>query len=211
MDAAEPIPEQPSSWTFRVRQAIDRQLPMDHLLPHRQPYYVGSWVYVFGVITIAALVWVVVSGVVLSFMGPQWWHVSSLGRFFNSLHFWSVQLFFIFMVLHLWGQYFMAGWRHGRAATWAIAVVTFGISLLTAFTAYLSQQNFDSQFIAVTAKHALNGAGVGAFFNVLNFGQMYGLHIMLLPIGVTILVVVHIVMVRARGVVKPIDPEGGKR
>ena len=27
---------------------------MDHLLPDRQPYYVGSWVYVFGVITIAA-------------------------------------------------------------------------------------------------------------------------------------------------------------
>ena len=197
------------SWTYRTRQWVDRVLPMDHLLPHRQPYYVGSWVYVFGVITIAALVWVVVSGVVLSFMGPQWWHVSSLGRFFNSLQFWSVQLFFIFMVLHLWGQYFMAGGRDGRAATWMIGVVIFGSSILTAFTGYLSQQNFDSQFIAINAKDAMNGAGIGAFFNVLNFGQMYGLHVMLLPIVVTFLVVVHIVMVRARGVVKPIDREGG--
>jgi len=204
MQAAKPVSvkDKPDSWTLRVRQAIDRQLPMDHLLPHRQPYYVGSWVYVFGVVTIAALVWVVVSGVVLAFMGPQWWHDSGVGRFFNSLH------FFIFMVLHLWGQYFMAGWRHGRAATWAIGVVIFGVSILTAFTGYLSQQNFDSQFIAVNAKDAMNAAGVGAFFNVLNFGQMYGLHIMLLPIGVTILVVWHIVVVRARGVVKPIDPEG---
>ena len=74
------------SWTLRLRQAIDRPLPMDHLLPDRQPYYVGSWVYVFGVVTIAALAWVIVSGVVLSFMGPQWWHDSHLGRFFNSLH-----------------------------------------------------------------------------------------------------------------------------
>jgi hypothetical protein len=32
---------------------------------------------------------------------------------------------------------------------------------------------------------------------------------MLLPIAVTFLVVWHIVMVRARGVVKPIGPEGG--
>jgi len=198
------------SWTLRVRNTVDRVLPMDHLLPHRQPYYVGSWVYVFGVITIAALVWVVVSGVVLSFMGPQWWHASSLGRFFNSLHFWSVQLFFIFMVLHLWGQYFMAGWRAGRAATWMIGVVIFAASILTAFTGYLSQQNFDSQFIAINAKDAMNSAGIGAFFNVLNFGQMYGLHVMLLPITVTFLVVVHIVMVRARGVVKPIGAEGGK-
>ena len=197
------------SWTLRVRRWVDRVLPMDRLLPHRQPYYVGSWVYVFGVITIAALVWVVVSGVVLSFMGPQWWHASSLGRFFNSLHFWSVQLFFIFMVLHLWGQYFMAGWRDGRAATWMIGVVIFGISIVTAFTGYLSQQNFDSQFIAINAKDAMNGSGIGAFFNVLNFGQMYGLHVMLLPITVTFLVVVHIVMVRARGVVKPIGLEGG--
>jgi quinol-cytochrome oxidoreductase complex cytochrome b subunit len=199
------------SWTYGIRQWVDRVLPMDHLLPHRQPYYVGSWVYVFGVVTIAALVWVVISGIVLSFMGPQWWHDSGLGHFFNSLHFWSVQLFFLFMVLHLWGQYFMAGWRDGRAATWMIGVVIFAASIFTAFTGYLSQQNFASQFIAVNAKDAMNAGGIGAFFNVLNFGQMYGLHVMLLPITVTFLVVVHIVMVRSRGVVKPIEPEGGSR
>ena len=115
------------------------------------------------------------------------------------------------MILHLWGQYFMAGWRHGRAATWMIGVVIFGVSILTAFTGYLSQQNFASQFVAINAKDAMNGAGIGAFFNVLNFGQMYGLHVMLLPVGVTFLVVAHIVLVRARGVVKPIDAEGGAR
>ena len=197
------------SWTWRTRQWVDRVLPMDHLLPHRQPYYVGSWVYVFGVVCIATLVWVILSGVVLSFMGPQWWHDSNLGHFFNSLHFWSVQLFFLFMVLHLWGQYFMAGWRDGRAATWMIGVVIFATSIITAFTGYLAQQNFAAQFIAVNAKDAMNAGGIGAFFNVLNFGQMYGLHIMLFPITITFLVVVHIVMVRARGVVKPIGAEGG--
>ncbi len=160
-------------------------------------------------VCIAALAWVVLSGVVLSFMGPQWWHDTGVGRFFNSLHFWSVQMFFLFMVLHLWGQYFMAGWRDGRAATWLIGVVIFATSILTAFTGYLSQLNFDSEFIAINAKDAMNGSGIGAFFNVLNFGQMYGLHVMLLPISVTFLVVAHIVMVRSRGVVKPIGPEGG--
>src|SRR5207253_2045861 len=76
--------------------------------------------YVFGVVTIAALFWVVLSGVVLTFFGSAWWHISSIGRFFNSIHFWSVQMFFIFMVLHLWGQYWGAGWRDGRARTWMI-------------------------------------------------------------------------------------------
>jgi len=193
-----------SSWTVKARRFLKDRLPIEHLLPDRQPAYVGSWVYVFGVVTIAALIWVVASGVVLSFFGPQWWHGSGIGHFFNSIHFWSVQMFFIFMVLHLWGQYFAAGWRDGRARTWVIGVVIFGVSVVTAFTGYLAQQNFDSQWIAVNAKDALNSTGAGSFFDVLNFGQMYGLHVLLLPILVTILVALHVVQVRMKGVVKPI-------
>jgi hypothetical protein len=121
------------------------------------------------------------AAVVLAFFGPQWWHQSGVGRFVNSLHLWSVQVFFVFMVLHLWGQYFMAGWRDGRAKTWMVGVVIFAFSIVAAFTGFISQQNFDGQWIAVNAKDATNAAGIGSFFNVLNFGQMYGLHIVLLP------------------------------
>ena len=159
----------------------------------------------FGVITIAALVWVVMSRVVLALFGPQWWHTTSAGRLFNSLHFWSVQLFFEFMVLHLWGQFFMASWRDGRAPTWMIGAIIFLFSILAAFTGYLAQQNLDAQWIGVNAKDAVNSSGLGGFFNVLNFGQMYGLHVMLVPVAMTVLVVVHIVQVRVRGVVAPID------
>lgn len=196
------------SWTLAVRHRLQRRMPVSHLLPDRQPAYVGSWVYIFGVVTIAALVWVVASGVILSVFGPQWWHVSRIGRFFNSIHFWSMQLFFVFMVLHLWGQYFAASWRDGRAPTWMVGVVIFLVSVVTAFSGYVAQQNFDSQWIAVNAKDALNSTGAGGYFNVLNFGQMYGLHIMLLPILVSTLVVVHLVQVRLRGVVKPIETGG---
>ncbi len=198
-------PEDPSSgsWTVGLRGFLERELPMEHLLPDQEPAYVGSWVYVFGVVTIASLVLVVASGVVLAFFGPQWWHVSPQGRFMNSIHFWSVQMFFIFMVLHLWGQYFAQGWRDGRAATWMVGVVIFLIAVVTAFTGYISQQNFDSQWIAVNAKDAVNSTGAGAFFNVLNFGQMYGLHIILFPLLVVALVAFHVLLVRHRGVVRP--------
>jgi len=198
----------PGNWTAGARRLLERYLPIEHLLPDRQPAFVGSWVYVFGVTALAALVWVVVSGTVLAFFGPQWWHLTGIGHFFNSLHFWGVQVFFVFMVLHLWGQYFAAGWRDGRAATWIVGVVIFAVSIVTAFTGYLSQQNFDGQWIAVNAKDATNGSGVGAFFNVLNFGQMYGLHVMLFPLLVVTGVAVHLVLVRIRGVVRPIDDSG---
>jgi quinol-cytochrome oxidoreductase complex cytochrome b subunit len=199
--------ESSRSWTAATRRQLERRLPWENLLPDRQPFWVGSWVYVFGVVTIAALVWVILSGTILALFGPQWWHLSKAGRFFNSLHFWSVQVFFVFMVLHLWGQYFMASWREGRAPTWMVGVVTFAVSIVAAFTGYLSQQNFDSQWIAVNAKDAVNSTGVGGFFNVLNFGQMYGLHVMLLPIGITVLVALHIVQVRMKGVVPPITDD----
>jgi quinol-cytochrome oxidoreductase complex cytochrome b subunit len=206
-DTVEPGEPAATGWTAGLRRRVGHRLPLSEILPDRQPYYVGSWVYVFGVVTIAALVWVVVSGLVLVFFGPQWWHVSPQGRFVNSLHFWSVQMFFVFMVLHLWGQFWGAGWRHGRAATWMIGVVIFLASIVTAFTGYIAQQNFDAQWIAVNAKDAVNATGIGAFFNPLNFGQMYGLHVMLLPIAVTLLVILHVVQVRMRGVVRPIDDD----
>jgi len=46
---------------------------------------------------------------------------------------------------------------------------------------------------------------LGAFFNVLNFGQMYGIHVMLLPAAIIVLVALHIVWVRMKGVVRPIE------
>ena len=127
---------------------------------------------------------ILLSGVVLILRGPSWWHESEVGLFFNSIHLWSVELFFFFMVLHLWGKFFMAAWRGKRALTWMTGVVTFAVSIGAAFTGYLSQQNFDSQWISTQAKDGLNSVGIGAFFNVLNFGQMLLWHVLLLPIVV---------------------------
>ena len=197
------------SMTRQVQERLSDTLPYEELLPYEQPAYVHSYVYLFGVATIASFILLIVSGVVLAAFGPQWWHGSAVGHFFNSLHFWTVQAFFFFMVLHLWATFFQGAWRDGRGLTWAIGVVTFLVSILTGFTGYLSQQNFDAQWIGVQAKDALNATGIGAFFNVLNFGQMYGYHIFLLPLLVGILIGVHLTLVRLRGVVKPY-PDGAE-
>ena len=199
-----------ASWTGSLRRRLVGALPPDRLLPDTQPAYVSSWIYVFGVASLVALVMIIVSGVALAIGGINWWHTTSVGHFFNSLHLWSVELFFFFMVIHLWGKFMMAAWRGRRFLTWVTGVVAFLLSIATAFTGYLVQTNFDSQWIATQAKDGINSTGVEAFWNVLNVGQMLLWHIMLLPLAVGILVVLHIVMVRVRGVVPPIgiDPEG---
>ncbi|HEX8972086.1 cytochrome b N-terminal domain-containing protein [Oryzihumus sp.] len=195
------------SWTARLRGRISRTVPPGQALPDRQPAYVASAIYVFGVLTLAAFVVVLVTGGLLAIGGSVWWHTSGLGHYVNSLHLWSVELFFAFMVIHLWGKFFMAAWRGHRALTWMTGVVCFLGSIGTAFTGYLVQSNFDSQWIGTQAKDGLNSVGVGAYFNVLNPGQMLLWHVVLLPLVVGVITVLHLVLVRRHGVVAPIGEE----
>jgi len=197
------------TWTSRVREAAVGALPPEQLLPDTQPVYVASWTYVFGVLTLAALIVVIGSGLVIALAGPAWWHSSSFGHFVNSMHLWSTELFFFFMVVHLWGKFFMAAWRGRRGLTWVTGAVAFLVSIATAFTGYLTQQNLDSQWIGGEAKDGLNAAGIGAFFNVLNYGQMLLWHVVLLPLVVVLLVGWHILHVRRRGVCPPLPGREG--
>jgi len=199
--SAAPAPSR--SWTVRVRQLAVGALPPEKLLPDGQPSYVSSWIYVFGVLTLTSLVVIIVSGSILALKGPGWWHFTGIGHFFNSIHLWAVELFFAFMVIHLWGKYWMAAWRGGRRRVWVTGAVTFLVAIPCALTGYVSQQNFDAQWISTQAKDAMNSVGIGAFFNLLNFGQMYSYHVLLLPVAVVALVIGHVLLVRKHGVVPP--------
>ncbi|HEY5229930.1 MAG TPA: cytochrome b N-terminal domain-containing protein [Galbitalea sp.] len=196
-----------NTWTGRSRRWLLKVLPPDKLLPNTQPSYVATWIYLFGMGAIASLVFIVASGVILSLNGPMWYHVSSLGHFVNSVHLWSVEFFFFFMVIHMWGKFWMAAWRGHRILTWITGVISFAVSIVAAFTGYLVQTNFDSEWIAFQAKDAINAVGVGAWFNVTNFGQMFMWHILLLPAAVLVIVALHVVLVRAHGVVPPLDAD----
>ena len=185
VDAA-PAPEEPTTWTGKIRALWMRELPPEKMLPETQPKYVSSWIYVFGMLTIVALIIIIATGVVLTIGGVQWWHTSTLGHYVNSLHFWSVQMFFLFM-------------------TWATGALAMIMSIGTAFTGYLIQTNFNSQWIAFESKDVLNSVGMGAFINVTNFGQMVLMHVALLPLCVGVIVVMHVLLVRKRGVVPPAE------
>jgi hypothetical protein len=195
-------------WTSRLRHRVFDNLPPERLLPDEQPAYVSSWIYVFGVLTLAALAVIIASGMVLAFEGPIWYHTSSFGHFINSLHFWSVQIFFFVMVVHLWGKFWMAAWRGHRMMTWVSGAIAFFASIGAAFTGYLVQTNFAGQWIAAEAKDGLNSVGIGAWFNVMNVGQALLLHVALVPTVLALVIVWHVVLVRRRGVVPPMDEQG---
>src|SRR5262249_25540058 len=122
-------PADAKMWTARVRRGGVRALPPGKLLPARQAARAASRGYVVGVATVAGLLLAIVSGFVIAVGGTDWWHTNPVGHFFNSVHLWSVELFMAFLVIHLWGKFWMAAWRGRRALTWVTGVVAFGASV----------------------------------------------------------------------------------
>ncbi len=192
--------------TTEIRDRVRTWMPLEDLLPDHLPAFVRSPAYFFGVISLSSLVLLILTGILLAAFGPQWWHDNAFGHFVNSLHFWCAELFFFSLTLHLWVAFFKGAWRHGRGLTWVSGMFAFLAAIGTAFTGYLSMTNFSAQWIAAQGKDALNSVGIGAFFNLLNFGQMYGFHIVLLPLVIVVLIGIHLLQVRIRGIVRPYAP-----
>ena len=194
--------------TQRAQRLLVDNLTLEDALPTRMPVYVNSVVYLFGVTTLSALAALVATGVTMSLFGPGWYHDSNVGHFVNSLHFWSVQVFFGALVLHMVSKYLMAAWRDGRWKTWMVGALALGVAVFTGLTGFLLQTNWDSQWIAVQAKDAMNALGVGAFFNTMDTGQVLTLHIVVMPLLLVLLVGVHLLFIRREGPVKPFQTEG---
>jgi quinol-cytochrome oxidoreductase complex cytochrome b subunit len=191
--------------TRRAQRLLTDNLSLEDALPTQMPVYVNSIAYLFGVTALSALVALIVTGVVMSLFGPGWYHESRVGHFVNSLHFWGVQVFFGALVLHVTSKYLMAAWRDGRWKTWMVGALAFGVAIFTGLTGFLLQTNWDSQWIAVQAKDAMNALGVGAFFNTMDTGQVLTLHVVALPLLLVALVGAHVFFIRREGPVKPLE------
>ncbi len=194
--------------TRRTQQFLSANLSVEDALPTQMPIYVNSLAYLFGAAALATLGMLILTGVVLCIFGPGWYHVSRVGHFFNSLHFWSVQVFFGVILLHLISKYLMAAWRDGKWKTWMTGVLIFGVAVFTELTGFLSQTNWDSQWIALQAKDAMNALGVGAFFNTMDTAQVLTLHVAVLPLVIVVLLGIHLFLIRRDGPVPPLPLKG---
>ncbi len=204
-DPAIMAPELRGTLDGRARRWFLTVWPIKRLLPDAEPVYVKSWFYVLGVLTLSSFIMLVGSGIVLAIFGPEWWLNTSAGRFFDSMHYWAVQLFFLFMATHFISVFLMGAYRGKRGLTWVIGVVAFLASVGTAFTGYASLQDYEAQWITTQGKDAVNSTGMGSFFNLLNPGQMITLHVVLFPLIVLVVVGAHLLWVRLHGICPPYD------
>ncbi len=191
-----------ANWTQSSKRMLSEVMSAETWLPTEMPEYAQGFMYMLGSLTASSFVVLVISGILMAMNGPDVWSYNGAVRFVAATHFWSVQAFFFFMMLHLWRVFFTGAWRGGRGLTWLLGAVAFLIAIPTAFTGFLINGDLYAQWNAVQAKDGLNALGLG-WVNLDNAGQMFGMHVVVLPLILTVVIALHITRVRTKSVVPP--------
>jgi ubiquinol-cytochrome c reductase cytochrome b subunit len=203
-DPAKLPPELRRTLDGRARRWFLGTWPPQQLMPDAEPVFIKSWFYTMGVATLACIITLFATGILLALGGPEFWLTNRVGQFVDQLHYWAVVLLFLFMTVH-WISVFLMGGFRGRRFTWMLGVLSMMVCVVTAFTGYASLQDFEAQWITTQGKDAINSTGIGAFFNLLNTGQILTIHVIVMPLAVLLFVAVHLLLVRKHGIAPPYD------
>ncbi|OFC61631.1 hypothetical protein BAE30_04345 [Acidithiobacillus caldus] len=190
-----------------LQKWLKTYLPLKDDLPTKMPAYVNSFGYFFGTMTLSALGAVFLSGIVLAFFGPVWWHVSRVGQFFNAMHFWSVEIFYLAVIMHITFKVFTAAWRGNRFRTWVNGWIIFIITIFSGISGTLLQANWDAQWNSQQGKAAFSALGL-SWMNWMNYTTVLTLHVVIFAGLIVFFVITHLAFVRSESPVHPIIIEG---
>lgn len=193
-----------------IQNFLKKNLTLEDALPTKMPAYVNSFGYFFGTMILASLAMLFITGLWISLFGPVWRHTSDLGAFVSAMHFWSVEVFYFSIVLHILFKFFTGAWRDGRWRTWLSGWFIFAASIFSGITGTLLQQNWDSQWNSEQGKDAFAALGLG-WLNWNDYASVLTLHVAVFAAIVLFLVVIHLFLIRREGPVHPIVDGGAGR
>ncbi len=167
------------------------------------PSYANKIFYSLGFLSMTAFMVLILSGFVLVFNGPSWWLTDSLGTYVRSIHLWATQAFIFFIFLHLLIVFLTSGFRTNRRLTWVFGGLMLVFALFEAELGYGLRGDFSTQWRSLQASDLYNGSGLGLFINNLNYAQIYGIHIVIIPLAILGLLFFHYLLIRIKGIAKP--------
>ncbi len=185
------------------KESLSYRAIFSGLMLDQVPSYANKIFYSMGFLSMTSLCIIVLSGIVMVFFGPDWWLKTGVGVFVRSLHLWAVQAFIFFILLHLLVVFFTSGFRLPRRLTWILGSLMFFLALAEAEFGYVLRNDFSSQWRSLQGADLYNGSGLGKFINNLNYAQIYGIHIVVIPLLLFGLLFLHYLFVKTRGIAKP--------
>ncbi len=167
------------------------------------PAYGNKLFYSLGFLSMISFMVLIVTGIVMVLYGPTWWLTSTVGGYFRSVHLWATQAFVLFIILHLLVVFLTSGFKKPRRLTWMLGVLMMFVVLIETEFGYALRGDFSSQWRTLQGADFYNGSGFGAFLNPLNYKQIYGVHIVVVPLAILGLLGLHYLLVRILGIAKP--------
>ena len=141
--------------------------------------------------------------------------VVPFGSIMRSLHHWSANLMIASVVLHLLRVFFTASYKNPRELNWMLGVLLLAFTVFFGFTGYIlpwNQVSFWGSTIAlqitatmpiigpILAKILMGGDSIGGPTLL----RLYILHVMVLPLVLTLSMLLHFVIIRLQGISGPV-------
>ncbi len=167
------------------------------------PSYGNKFFYSLGFLSATSFLILIVTGTIMTVLGPTWWLTDNLGAYTRSIHLWATQAFVIFILLHLLVVFFTSGFKKPRRLTWMLGVLMLFAVLAETEFGYVLRGDYSSQWRSLQGADFYNGAGLGNLINPLNYGQIYGIHIVIVPLTLIGLLFLHYLLIRVLGIAKP--------
>ncbi|MEO8105199.1 MAG: cytochrome b N-terminal domain-containing protein [Candidatus Saccharibacteria bacterium] len=167
------------------------------------PSYGNKFFYSLGFLSMISFVVLIITGLIMTFYGPTWWLTSGIGGYMRSVHLWATQAFVLFIILHLLVVFFTSGFKKPRRLTWLLGVLMLFIVLAETEFGYALRGDFSSQWRSLQGADFYNGSGLGGILNPLNYKQIYGIHIVVVPLVLIGLLGLHYLLVRVLGIAQP--------
>ena len=167
------------------------------------PSYANKIFYSLGFLSMISFFMLLITGIIMVFFGPDWWFTNPTGEFVRSLHLWSAQSFVVFIILHVLIVFLTGGYRIPRRLLWVIGTLMFFLALIEAEFGYVLRGDFSSQWRSLQGADLYNGSGLGKIINNLNYAQIYGIHIIIIPLTILVLLFLHYALVKLKGIATP--------
>lgn len=133
------------------------------------------------------------------------------GRMIRGLHHWGASMMIVVVVLHMLQVFLYGAYRKPREATWLAGIALLLLVLGFGLTGYLLPWDNRAYWGTVVTTQIMGQApfigkyvqrftgaenGVGA----VTFARFYSLHVLILPAATTLLIALHVYLVRRHGV-----------
>jgi len=212
-----PAHQNPSGRWAKLTRALDERLGLS-ALRYPVPRHANSLAWTLGGLTLAALVILIVTGILLAqFYTPtpeaareSVLHIETqlqLGSFLRGIHIWAAQAMFVLAFAHLARTLITGSYKRPREANWLIGLGLLAMTYLLIFTG--STLRWDQEaFEAVEHNVGLANlaGGLGTWFTA-EFGagtplvtRLYLAHVSFLPALVFVLLVIHFALVKYHGI-----------